>query len=259
MARRGGGDRPRLDGGGGLPGPDAAAAAGAGAEGGRGRQAEGQPLRAERRRRQHARCSSPPTASRVVDTKLPGWGQPLLDKIKTVTDKPVTTDHQHAHPLRSRQRQRGVSRPRSRWSPTRTPRPTWSRPTRCTACRPARRPNIFKENGGKGMPKRTFKDKMTLGSGADQIDLYHFGRAHTGGDAFVVFPALRRDARRRHVPEPRPADHGQEQRRQRRRVLRHAGQGRGGQRRDTIINGHNADDDDARRREDSTRSSSPTS
>jgi len=27
----------------------------------------------------------------VVDTKNPGWGQPLLDKIKTITSKPVTT------------------------------------------------------------------------------------------------------------------------------------------------------------------------
>ena len=27
----------------------------------------------------------------VVDTKNPGWGQPMLDKIKSVTDKPVTT------------------------------------------------------------------------------------------------------------------------------------------------------------------------
>ena len=27
----------------------------------------------------------------VVDTKLPGWGRPLLDKIKTVTNKPITT------------------------------------------------------------------------------------------------------------------------------------------------------------------------
>ena len=26
----------------------------------------------------------------VVDTKNPGWGQPILDKIKTLTDKPVT-------------------------------------------------------------------------------------------------------------------------------------------------------------------------
>ena len=32
---------------------------------------------------------------------------------------------------------------------------------------------------------------MTLGSGADQVDLYYFGRGHTGGDAWVVFPALR--------------------------------------------------------------------
>ena len=27
----------------------------------------------------------------LVDTKNPGWGQPLLDKVKTLTDKPVTT------------------------------------------------------------------------------------------------------------------------------------------------------------------------
>ena len=27
----------------------------------------------------------------VVDSKNPGWGQPILDKIKTLTDKPVTT------------------------------------------------------------------------------------------------------------------------------------------------------------------------
>ena len=51
-------------------------------------------------------------------------------------------------------------------------------------------PNIFKEHGGRGMPARTFTDRLTLGSGADQIDLYYFGRAHTGGDTYVVFPAL---------------------------------------------------------------------
>src|SRR5881397_2418354 len=27
----------------------------------------------------------------VVDAKNPGWGQPILDKIKTLTNKPVTT------------------------------------------------------------------------------------------------------------------------------------------------------------------------
>jgi len=38
---------------------------------------------------------------------------------------------------------------------------------------------------------KTFKDRMTLGSGAERIELYYFCRAHTGGDAWVVFPALR--------------------------------------------------------------------
>ena len=52
-------------------------------------------------------------------------------------------------------------------------------------------PNIFEANKGRGLPKKTFKDTMTLGSGVDQIDLYYFGRGHTNGDAWVVFPALR--------------------------------------------------------------------
>jgi glyoxylase-like metal-dependent hydrolase (beta-lactamase superfamily II) len=52
-------------------------------------------------------------------------------------------------------------------------------------------PNVFKDNPGKGMPKRTFSDKLTLGSGADRVNLYYFGPAHTGGDAFVEFPAHR--------------------------------------------------------------------
>jgi glyoxylase-like metal-dependent hydrolase (beta-lactamase superfamily II) len=51
--------------------------------------------------------------------------------------------------------------------------------------------DIFKQNNNRGMAKRTFKDKMTIGKGADQVDLYYFGPGHTNGDAFVVFPALR--------------------------------------------------------------------
>src|SRR5436190_687545 len=44
------------------------------------------------------------------------------------------------------------------------------------------------KNPGWGQP---ILDKMTIGTGADQVDLYYFGRGHTNGDAFVVFPALR--------------------------------------------------------------------
>ena len=59
----------------------------------------------------------------VVDTKNPGWGQPLLDVIKTLTAKPVTliiNTHTHGDHVSG-----NVEFPPP-WtsSPTRTPRPT---------------------------------------------------------------------------------------------------------------------------------------
>ena len=51
--------------------------------------------------------------------------------------------------------------------------------------------NIFTEHKGVGMAKRTFKDQMTIGTGAERIELHYFGRAHTNGDAMVLFPAAR--------------------------------------------------------------------
>ncbi|HUR19384.1 MAG TPA: hypothetical protein VMZ90_01160, partial [Vicinamibacterales bacterium] len=38
---------------------------------------------------------------------------------------------------------------------------------------------------------RTFAKEMSITSGTDRVDLYHFGPGHTGGDAVVVFPSLR--------------------------------------------------------------------
>jgi glyoxylase-like metal-dependent hydrolase (beta-lactamase superfamily II) len=52
-------------------------------------------------------------------------------------------------------------------------------------------PDVFKANGGRNIAKRTFGDRMTIGSGADRIDLYYFGRGHTNGDAWTVFPTHR--------------------------------------------------------------------
>jgi cyclase len=40
-------------------------------------------------------------------------------------------------------------------------------------------------------PDKTYTDKMTVLGGNEAIDLYHFGPAHTNGDSFVVFRALR--------------------------------------------------------------------
>src|SRR2546425_13129322 len=51
--------------------------------------------------------------------------------------------------------------------------------------------DAFKGDKARYLPKKTFKDKMSVGSGKDQIDLFYFGRGHTGGDAWGVFTALR--------------------------------------------------------------------
>jgi len=128
----------------------------------------------------------------VVDTKNPGWGQPILDKIKGLTDKPVTmiiNTHTHGDHVSG-----NVEFPATvdviTQENTKVNMEKMASVTGLAQQQPPP-PNIFKANNGKGLPKRTFKDKMTLGSGSDEIDLYYFGRGHTNGDAWVVFPALR--------------------------------------------------------------------
>jgi cyclase len=130
----------------------------------------------------------------VVDTKNPGWGQPLLDKIKSVTDQPVTmiiNTHTHGDHVSG-----NVEFPANVEVVTQentAKNMEVMRPATGITPAPGAPPpgNIFKENNGRGMPKKTFKDKMTIGKGDARIDLYYFGRGHTNGDAWVVFPALR--------------------------------------------------------------------
>jgi cyclase len=128
----------------------------------------------------------------VVDTKNPGWGQPLLEKIKTLTDKPVTmiiNTHTHGDHVSG-----NVEFPATVEVVTHentAKNMEAMRPAYGTTPAPDAPKNIFAENGRRGMPKKTFKDKLNIGKGADAIELYYFGRGHTNGDAFVVFPALR--------------------------------------------------------------------
>ena len=49
----------------------------------------------------------------------------------------------------------------------------------------------FQGENRKFLPDTTFSTRHTLFSGADQIDLYYFGRGHTDGDTFVVFKEAR--------------------------------------------------------------------
>ncbi len=127
----------------------------------------------------------------VVDTKNPGWGKPLLEKIKSVTDKPVVriiNTHTHGDHVSG-----NVDFPATVdivvQENTKAGMEAMKPVTGLTAPPPG--PSIFQRNEGRGLAKRTFKTTMTIGKGADQIDLYYFGPAHTNGDAFVVFPALR--------------------------------------------------------------------
>ncbi len=128
----------------------------------------------------------------VVDSKNPGWGQPILDKIKTLTDKPVTTlinTHTHGDHVSG-----NVEFPASvdiivQANTAENMKKMIPNSTAADQTVPAQ--TIFQQNGGKGLPKRTFKDKMTLGKGADEVDLFYFGRGHTNGDAWVLFPANR--------------------------------------------------------------------
>jgi cyclase len=113
----------------------------------------------------------------VVDTKLAGWGQAILDKIKTVTDKPVSTiinTHTHGDHTGSNE---------------------FFGASVETVVQDNTKANMEKMEAFQGdkaqfLPKKTYKDKLSLGKGKEKIDLYYFGPGHTNGDTFVVFPAL---------------------------------------------------------------------
>lgn len=110
----------------------------------------------------------------LVDTKLAGNGAAILAQVRKVTDKPVTlivNTHSHGDHVGSN------SELASRGNVEVVAHAN-------TARRMAAMPNV-------GPASRQFDDRLSLGDGADRIDLYWFGAGHTDGDAFVVIPAER--------------------------------------------------------------------
>lgn len=115
----------------------------------------------------------------VVDTKNPGDGPRLLEKIKSVTPKPVITvinTHTHGDHVGSNSAFTGAVEFVAHEN---------------TKTNMEKMPEFQSEEGKKFLPGKTYKDKLSLLNGSDKIDLYCFGRSHTGGDTFVVFPALK--------------------------------------------------------------------
>jgi len=114
----------------------------------------------------------------LVDTKLNGWGQAVVDKVKSVTDKPITTIiNTHTHGDHTGNNGFfGANVEVIAQANTKTN---------------MEKMDAFKGDGAKFLPKKTYTDKLTVGSGKDRIDLYYFGPGHTNGDTFVVFPEHR--------------------------------------------------------------------
>jgi cyclase len=114
----------------------------------------------------------------LVDTKLANNGEPIMNQVKTVTDKPVSMIiNTHVHPDHN-----GSNDYFKAARPT-VEVVTHENTKKWVDANPKAAPAM---KAGK-----TFASTMTIGRGKDQIDLYYFGPAHTNGDAFIVFKALR--------------------------------------------------------------------
>jgi cyclase len=115
----------------------------------------------------------------LVDTKLANWGQAIMDKVKTVTDKPVThiiNTHTHGDHVGSNDffapSVEIVAHENVKASMAKMPQ--FADPAKASA-----------------FPDKTYKDRLTVLGGAEAIDLYYFGAAHTNGDSYVVFRKLK--------------------------------------------------------------------
>lgn len=129
------------------------------------------------------------TGVMLVDTKVSGWGPSMLEKIKTLTDKPVTTivnTHTHFDHVNGNPEYPGKVEIVTHQN-TKMYMEQWNPVFGLTIDNPS----PFKASGGRGLPTRTFTDRLSLGRGAEQVDLYYYGRAHTGGDTYVVFRTAR--------------------------------------------------------------------
>jgi glyoxylase-like metal-dependent hydrolase (beta-lactamase superfamily II) len=114
----------------------------------------------------------------LVDTKMPGNGQAILDQVRTVTDKPIATiiyTHSHGDHTGStdffRERFPDVQVIAQENTKKWVEQGPFANP--------------------KAAPNVAYQDRMTIGKGRDRIELYYFNVAHTDGDTFVVIPAAR--------------------------------------------------------------------
>ena len=134
----------------------------------------------------------------LVDTKIKGYGEDILAQVRQITDMPVTTIiNTHTHWDHS------GSNPEFPDTVNIVTHENTAANMASTDCDDGagfeggsiKNCEQFQGDNARFLPDTTYSTQHTLFSGADQIDLYYFGRGHTDGDTFVVF----KDARTVHT------------------------------------------------------------
>ena len=118
----------------------------------------------------------------VIDTKgpRPWWGGAIAEEVKRLTKLPVTTvintsssgSHVGGNPAFANGKIEIVAHEYA---------PADMRFMKL----------MFPKPAGGGLPTRTFKDRLTVGAGADRLELYYFGPTTNRSSIFIVIPALR--------------------------------------------------------------------
>lgn len=114
----------------------------------------------------------------LVDTKMPGNGQAILDEVASITDRPITlivNTHSHPDHIGS------TDAIRARYPNVRVVM------HENTKAEITANPN----HNAQLLPTQTYTDRLTIGEGDQRVELYNFGTSHTRGDTFVVIPSER--------------------------------------------------------------------
>ncbi len=111
----------------------------------------------------------------LVNSKQAGWAKAIQDKLPEITLLPVSTiinTHPGADYTGSNEGFTGsvtiVAHEKTRDAMAKMP--------------------AFQGANSRFLPNKTFTDRLTLFGGKNRVDLYHFGAAHTAGDAIVAIP-----------------------------------------------------------------------
>ena len=118
----------------------------------------------------------------VIDTKgpRPWWGGAIADHVKALTTLPITTIINTS-----------ASGSHVGGNPELAGRTAEIIAHEYAAADMRKMTLMFTKPTGGGLPTRTFKDRLTVGSGPDRLELYYFGPSTNRSGIFVVIPAMR--------------------------------------------------------------------